>query len=218
MTHDDGSLADLRAFIENAHPCVGARSALTRDTITVRRYADLRDAADDACILADLTEFVAGYRRTRQLFSSFVMEFAAPDAPSEAAFEDALWQRLGALSQLDRQTTPWDARVGSDPAALDFSFSLRGEAFFVIGLHPNASRASRRYRMPALVMNLHDQFERLRGDGRYDRMREVIRERDTQFCGSPNPMVRNFGDLSEARQYSGRSVEADWRCPFDPRD
>ena len=102
------------------------------------------------------------------------------------------------------------------PGLADFSFSLRGKAFFVIGLHPNASRLSRRYRCPALVFNLHEQFETLRRQGRYDRMRDVIRKRDAALCGSINPALRNFGEKSEARQYSGRAVREDWRCPFRP--
>ena len=31
------------------------------------------------------------------------------------------------------------------------------------------------------------------------------------------PLLARFGEGSEARQYSGRAVTADWRCPFSPR-
>ena len=34
-----------------------------------------------------------------------------------------------------------------------------GEAFFVVGQHPGASRTARRYTRPTLIFNLHDQFE-----------------------------------------------------------
>jgi uncharacterized protein len=30
-------------------------------------------------------------------------------------------------------------------------------------------------------------------------------------------MLDSFGESSEARQYSGRTVPADWACPFHPR-
>ena len=70
----------------------------------------------------------------------------------------------------------------------------------------------------ALVFNLHEQFERLREEGRYERMRERILSRDLALSGSINPILARFGETSEARQYSGRLVERDWRCPFhDPR-
>jgi len=32
--------------------------------------------------------------------------------------------------------------------------------------------------------------------------------------GSLNPNLADFGERSEARQYSGREVEEHWRCPF----
>jgi hypothetical protein len=35
--------------------------------------------------------------------------------------------------------------------------------------------------------------------------------------GSLNPNLADFGEQSEARQYSGRATEADWVCPFHRR-
>ena len=45
-------------------------------------------------------------------------------------------------------------------------------------------------------------------------MREKILIRDEALAGSRNPMLSRHGDTSEARQYSGRAVGADWACPF----
>jgi len=209
---------DVAALLKNqAYPCVGAKSALRQDQITSRCYGRIADAQDDGKILNDIYQFIASYRESGSLFQSFIMEFTGPDYATELGFEQAMWRRLQALHELDQERFAWDERVQTHPDAPGFSFSLGGEAFFIIGMHPGASRMSRRYVRPALVMNLHDQFERLRADGRYDRMRDVIRERDEAYCGSPNPSLRNFGELSEARQYSGRAVSADWKCPFRPR-
>ena len=88
----------------------------------------------------------------------------------------------------------------------------------MVGLHPNASRPARRFPRPTLVFNLHDQFERLRAEGRYEKMRDKIIERDVALAGEPNPMLARHGEASEARQYSGRAVDDAWACPFrDPR-
>jgi FPC/CPF motif-containing protein YcgG len=81
-------------------------------------------------------------------------------------------------------------------------------------LHPKASRPARRLDHPALVFNLHDQFERLRAADKYEGMREKIMVRDEALAGSRNPMLARYGDASEARQYSGRVVGKDWRPPF----
>ena len=69
-----------------------------------------------------------------------------------------------------------------------------------------------------LVFNLHDQFEQLRAEGRYERIRATILDRDLDLAGSVNPMLARHGETSEAAQYSGRAVGPDWQCPFrDPR-
>ena len=65
-----------------------------------------------------------------------------------------------------------------------------------------------------MIFNLHDQFERLRAQGAYDKLRNSILSRDVALAGSPNPMLARYGTVSEARQYSGRLVGEDWRCPF----
>ncbi len=107
--------------------------------------------------------------------------------------------------------------MSSDPASDKFSMSVGGQSFYVIGLHPGASRDARRLPHPAMVFNLHAQFEYLRSQGRYDRLREAIIERDVALNGSANPMLAVHGQSSEALQYSGREIDGPWECPFKPR-
>jgi uncharacterized protein len=85
---------------------------------------------------------------------------------------------------------------------------------FVIGMHPKASRLARTARYPTMVFNLHEQFERLRARGKFETMKQIIRAREMAFQGSINPMLKNFGESSEASQYSGRPVSGNWPCPF----
>jgi FPC/CPF motif-containing protein YcgG len=133
---------------------------------------------------------------------------------SESQFENLLWQQLRALHEADSKYFDWDAQVSSNPSDPHFSFSFGGRAFYVIGLHANSSREARRFKWPALVFNPHEQFQRLRADGKWKRMQETIRERDLALQGSINPMLSDFGETSEARQYSGRAVANDWKAPF----
>ncbi|HKJ80258.1 MAG TPA: guanitoxin biosynthesis heme-dependent pre-guanitoxin N-hydroxylase GntA, partial [Prolixibacteraceae bacterium] len=109
---------------------------------------------------------------------------------------------------------PWDETVSADCTDDNFSFSVLNHAFYIIGLHPNSSRKARRSPYPAMVFNLHWQFEQLREMGTYKQVKETIRQRDIEFEGSINPMLDDFGDRSEARQYSGRAVDDSWKCPF----
>ena len=118
------------------------------------------------------------------------------------------------MHRYDRETFEWDPTVSADPAQPDFSFSVGGRAFFVVGLHPLASRLARRAPVPCLVFNFHNQFESLRASGKYQGMQKVIRQRELQLQGTINPVLAQFGDASEARQYSGVAVDAQWTCPF----
>ncbi|MEJ7811192.1 MAG: guanitoxin biosynthesis heme-dependent pre-guanitoxin N-hydroxylase GntA [Gemmatimonadaceae bacterium] len=123
----------------------------------------------------------------------------------------------GALGERDEPAARWDPAVSADPADPHFAFSFAGCAMFVIGLHPGSSRLARRFRWPALVFSPRAQFERLRAEGRFERLRAAVREREIVLQGSLNPNLADFGDRSEARQYSGRETEPEWHCPFHRR-
>jgi len=202
----------------SAFPCVGAKSALARGTLDILVARDLCSNWDDRRIYDGITRIVQAYRADRALFQSFAVIFEGPVDLDEKRFEKFLWARAESLTNKDTWLgAPRDARVSSDPEDPHFSLSFGEEAFFIVGLHPRASRPARRFERPVLVFNLHDQFEQLREQGRYERMREKIIERDVALAGSPNPMLARHGSISEARQYSGRNVaEPQWRCPFNP--
>lgn len=206
----------FRDFIRAADfPCVGAKSALSRDKMRILTARDLASAWDDLRIIPELTKLAADYRETPELFQTLVVIFEAPDAIAEPVFERYLWERVQSLADKDAlwYGSPPDHRVSDDPEDPHFSLSFGGEAFFVVGLHPGASRPARRFERPALVFNLHDQFEQLRAQNRYDKLRSAILDRDMALAGSANPMLARHGETSEAAQYSGRVVGPDWQCP-----
>lgn len=216
---DDGGHPLAQAFRRfvgaPTFPCVGAKSALGRDQIEIMVARSIASSWDDLAISRRLHDFAQGYRRRPELFQSFVVVFEGPRTLSEARFETALWERLQSLSDKDRwQGQRYDSRVSPDPADPHFAMSFAGQGFFVVGLHPHASRPARRFRAPALVFNLHDQFTRLRAANRYEKLRGAILARDEALAGSINPMLVRHGEASEARQYSGRQVGSDWQCPF----
>lgn len=207
------------AIADATFPCLGAKSAMARDTLKTVVCQSLELAGEDARIHSELLSWVADYRQDPSGLRSLAVVFAEPADLDEEQFEAAMWKRLQALACIDdRRRQPYNDSVSGDPEDPHFSLSFGGEAFFVVGLHPRASRPARRMPRPTLVFNLHDQFERLREEGRYERMRERILSRDEALAGSVNPMLARFGEESEARQYSGRAVGDDWCCPFrDPR-
>lgn len=214
--------ADLAAAHENLRarvmgegfPCVGAKSAFNRRTYRFGLYPELATPAAVSGVCYDLYEFSHEFRDIGDRFVSFIAMFRSPAIESELHFEELLWRQLQCMHELDGMHFSWDARVSSDPAHPEFSFSIGGRGFFVVGLHPVASRLARTVGHPSLVFNLHEQFDHLRARGKFETMKRIIRARDMAYQGSINPVLKDFGESSEARQYSGRAVPDAWVCPF----
>jgi FPC/CPF motif-containing protein YcgG len=195
-------------------PCVGAKAAFNSGSYILRTYGELGGRDSTGALSRALCDFTQSEMVHTSEYATFVAIFEAPQEIDELQFENLFWQQLRGLHELDATQFDWDPDVRSDPADPQFSFSLGGQALYVIGLHGNSSREARRFPWPALVFNPHEQFERLRADGKWKRMQETIRARDLELQGSINPMLSDFGEESEARQYSGRAVEDNWRAPF----
>ena len=204
-----------QAHIENrSFPCVAAKAAMVKEQQKIFVAGHLACPKDDKAILDFIYDFVDQYRAADSLFHSAVILFEQPTIHSEEAYSKMFWQRLQALSDMDSQFYKYDSRVSDDPESENFSFSLKGEAFFIIGLHPASSRAARRFNFPAIVFNPHAQFEQLRENRQYDKMKKIIRKKDTELDGSINPMLQDFGNASEVFQYTGQQLTNAWKCPL----
>lgn len=211
---------EFEAFVRAPEfPCVGAKSAAGTGRLKVVTARDITSAWDDLVIHRELMDWAERYRDDSEGLRSLAVVFEGPGNLDEKGFEAAMWERIQSFADKDSWLGQrYDAKVSRDPEDPHFALSFGGEAFFVVGLHPAASRPARRYPSPVMVFNLHDQFERLREEGRYQRMRDAILARDKALAGDINPMLAEHGQGSSARQYSGRAVDEDWACPFsDPR-
>jgi len=203
----------FREFVQQPDfPCLGAKSMMRLNSYTLRAYGVLGNDSNASSLVADLARF--SEQLADDVLSAFVAVF--PDAPpeDEVAFERRLWRQLQLLHDADPERASWASGVSDDPDDPHFSFSVGGRAFFVIGLQPLSSRLARRFQWPALVFNPHEQFTRLREEGRFEGFRSAIRARDIALQGTENPNLADFGEKSEARQYSGRRTEDEWKCPF----
>ena len=197
-------------------PCVGAKAAWNAGSYVIKTYGRLGSLSTSTLLAAQLLDFTRSAMARKGRLATFVAIFHQPAAPSEKEFEKLLWLQLQRLEEISARSYGWDQSVASDPTHPRFSFSFGGQAFYVVGLHRKSSRVARRFPWPALVFNPHAQFEKLRRNGKWRRMRSVIRERDLALQGSINPMLADFGEISEARQYSGRLVDKSWEAKFRP--
>ncbi|MGB5983138.1 MAG: guanitoxin biosynthesis heme-dependent pre-guanitoxin N-hydroxylase GntA [Nonlabens sp.] len=208
----DYTVSRIREFILDDHPCVMAQSVFADDSVEIVDYEKMHDPETTSQIINDLKKYIIRQNENSTTFESFIAVFKKETFLTEIEFEEALWKFLKQLHEQDFQ--PWDPETSSDVSSKKFSFSLLGTSFYVVGMHPMSSRLARKSPYPMIVFNLHNQFEKLREIGRYKHVRDLIRRRDRANQGSMNPMLEDFGESSEARQYSGRAVEENWKCPY----
>jgi len=204
----------LRAVLHDPDfPCVGAKSVVNQSSYRFGLYRKFCDPGSTEGLALDLYQFGLETKSIQGEFRSFIACFLEPKMTNPKTFETLLWQQLSDLHNLSKPHFNWNAEVSKEPEDPRFSFSFAGSAYFVVGLSPASKRWARRFPWPTLVFNDHFQFERLREAQRFDRIRDLIRERDLALHGNNNPMLEDHGAHSEARQYSGREVGPDWRCP-----
>jgi len=199
-------------ILTSDHPCLMAQTAFEMDQVDLNIYNQLGTMEAAESILRGLEKYLMEYDFDTNNYYTFLAVFKNPETLTEKEFETLLWQQLQQIHELDNEA--WDPAVEQDANNDQFSYSVLGKAFYVVGMHPNSSRKARQSPLPSIAFNLHWQFEQLREMGAYESLRDRIRERDKKLQGSVNPMMQDFGSSSEARQYSGRKVEEDWKCPF----
>jgi len=203
-----------RFLRSRSFPCIGAKAAVSRGQVECFVAFDMASPEEDEKILSFIYQFVESYRSSNESFHSAAVIFSNPQILSELQFEDMFWLRLNSLALLDRRKYTHDIRVDPDPTSNGYSFSLKEEAFFIIGLHPSSPRMARRFTYPSIVFNPHEEFERLKRRGRYEYMKKVVRRRDKMYSGSINPMLKDFGESPEVFQYSGKQYDSTWKCPL----
>ena len=203
----------FRSLVLSHHfPCVGAKSAFKSLNYRFGMYGRLNQMETAVAIGEDLVHFIVEQPTMVGPFSTFVASFDNDRALDEETFEGLLWKLLQNLHSMD--STDWDPDVASDPNDPDFEFSYGGQSFFIVGLHPGASRYSRRFAWPTLVFNPHHQFESLRRTGKFGSFQRTVRDRDVALQGCINPSLNDFGTGSGAAQYSGATHAEGWQCPF----
>jgi uncharacterized protein len=185
-------------------PCIMAKTVAHKGLLQVETVSDF-NASSAKSVLTEIYGFIDSYRQKQQRLSSFAVILHSELSSPFDSFEQNFWAFLSQLNHYDKEKYPHDDRVSSDYLDDAFSFSLKAEAFFILALHPQSPRWSRRFKYPAIIFNPHAQFERLRRVGIFTKVRNIIRKRDMLLQGSINPMLNDFGEKSEVYQYLGRT-------------
>lgn len=201
-------------IMQKNYPCIAALKSFHLNDYRVKSYSGMGQYIQRPKLRSELLAYLNRYLETKSTYFTFWAVFDDTAAATEDEFEKNLWSELSALTSEDTKHIDQDLRFSSNPEDKKFCFSLGGKAFFVVGLHPNSSRVSRRFPWPTLVFNVYEQFEQLAHKNLYKPMIEINRQRDVLFQGDINPMVRQHGDDWESIQFSGKTNPASWKCPF----
>ncbi|MDO6437552.1 guanitoxin biosynthesis heme-dependent pre-guanitoxin N-hydroxylase GntA [Cyclobacterium sp. 1_MG-2023] len=217
ISNTEAKLKDIKQaykefIIDKKHPCVMANAVFSLNNFEMKLFKKFASKDTALKMLIAIKAYLANIDFESNKFKSFIAVFPETQINSEKEFEHLLWDQLQYIHDIDEQ--PWDPNVSCDPENASFSFSIAGHAFYVVGMHPKSSRLARRTPYTTLVFNLHSQFVKLRANKSYHKIRDKIRERDIDFQGSVNPVLKDFGESSEAVQYSGRQITEKWQCPF----
>lgn len=199
-------------IITDKHPCIMANAVFKLDNYKLNILDDMTSDAVVLPMLHAIENYLSNYDFESNNFETLLFCFKNNQFDTELEFEDALWNLLQKLH--DQDDHDWDPEVSDEVESSKFSFSLKGKAFYIVGMHPKSSRLARRAPYCTVVFNLHWQFEKLREMGTYQTVKKRIRRRDKKLQGSINPVLRDFGSDTEAKQYSGRAVGTEWKCPF----
>jgi FPC/CPF motif-containing protein YcgG len=197
------------------YPCVAALQSFHRDDYQVGFYEQFGTGKSYSNLRADLHHFLVEQRKSGSTYHTFWAIFPEFSSVNEQNFETQMWEELSWLTSEELKDVDWGPdTTNRDPGTPEFAFNLFGEAFFVVGMHPESSRRARKFPWPTLIFNVFSQFRELQSRGLYDSMVQLNRERDRKFQGTANPMAVEHGEKWETIQFSGRQNNATWKCPF----
>ena len=205
----------IEKVLSEQFSCIGAKASIKNCKY---QFVLLEKMATEISTLK-LYESLRKFAKTRleidKRFASFIVSFENHPGITPSQFESLMWQQLNMLHQIDEFS--WDNRVSNDINSPCFSFSVAGDAYFIIGMCPGHPRKCRDFYYPTLVFNSHHQFKYLKEINLFEKIQRTVRLRELQYSGSINPNLSNFSERSEAMQYSGLKVSSDWQCPFQFR-
>lgn len=195
---------------DSTFSCVGAKACMNKMSYTYCIAGRLGTKKSAHIIYDSMGAYLTQKSTFDTPFTSFITFFEKEDIPA-VDFEKRLWTQLSLLAKMD--DTRSDPMYSTNPNDANFALSLRGDAFFVIGLTPSHPRMCRRFDYPTLVFNPMSQFHDLRKKGLFTRIQRTVRMREEKWHGGINPNLL-FENQSDALQYSGLPVSHDWQCPI----
>ena len=142
----------LRALIarDRTHHLT-ASDAIQARTYRVAAYQGLGSSESVEDTAQDLRWFAEQADSIHPTHAVLFAFFDDPTISDQRDFEHQLWSQLIGMHNIDTRNRGWAPSVKCDPDDEDLSFSIAGQAFDIIGLHPHADEPSRRFEIPTLI-------------------------------------------------------------------
>src|SRR5690606_12675574 len=157
--------------IENDHPCLMAQSVVADNTIETI-VLESNSFKEVKKLYTFIEKNALEKDADSNVFTSLIAVFPEMEITEMEEFEVFLWDVLYKLNAMD--SYDWDPSVSEKLHDNNYSFSIAGTAFYIVGMFPQSSRKARRMPYVSLVFNLHSQFEKLREMGAFDQVKKRI--------------------------------------------
>lgn len=192
-----------------------AKAVAQKGHLEVHETGDLCSPMEIRKVQEKLYHFIDLFRQNPERLSSFILVAHDKSLESFNSFEKEFFHFLKQLHYEDKTLYPHDPLVSSNVEDNRFSYSIKSEAFFLVALHPDSPRWSRRFKHPAIVFNPHIQFEKMREKKIFEKIKNIIRAKDKILQGTINPMLNDFGERSEVFQYIGKVYSPEDKIPLE---
>ncbi|WP_372365315.1 guanitoxin biosynthesis heme-dependent pre-guanitoxin N-hydroxylase GntA [Candidatus Uabimicrobium sp. HlEnr_7] len=204
---------------ETLYSCLGATSTFRKGDYRFSMYPKMASLESTKAFSRNLYQFIQDQNNMSSRLSTYVVCFEQPIPERELHFETLLWEQLQMLHNEDHGYHTWTQNFSSDPSNPNFAFSFSERGFFIVGLHSKSSRNSRQFEFPTIVFNAEYQFQHLFDTKQFDNFVRIIRQREIKLQGNINPNLPDTfcSESSRAKEYSGRAVPLDWKCPFSAK-
>jgi uncharacterized protein len=192
-------------------PCAMGKTAVANNAFNVGVYNTMCESEDIRALYQDIKSWLtAPYEGD---YRTLLVGFSAHMTDHDD-FHNQLFRMLWKLREMEPESRDVPKGVSDDINSPEFAVSLAGKAFFVVGLSPTSPRLSRRTAFAGVAFNLHEQFQKLRADGKMAAVENIVRKRDTLLQGNINPLLAAHGNASAALQYSAKEISSPAQCPY----
>ncbi len=166
--HDAFTARIGERLLRSDRPCRVASRSITRDEYCLGLYEHFGEGRNGKALESDLLWFADEVKRGRSPRLTMWAIFPNAEMWDDNDFDHALVRELTSVTTSSALQPSW---------ASGGTLRVGDTSFFVVGMHPQSTKDSRRFPWTALVFNVFDQVDWLEREGVYAWIREAPQSR-----------------------------------------